>query len=467
MDDLPSRLSPRKGLAAQVARFFLRWEVPLVAATFLSVYGWVFVRNPARGDWLPCYVQAAQRLQAGELLQRSEANAYMYPPAMAMAAVPLSHLTPRASVAGWYLVNVIALGVLFVSAWRLVGGPAMTCLNWRWRTVFWLTLVLAGRWLVSPLENKQFDAVIAALVTLGGLYVARGRDWKGAAAIGAAAAMKCTPLLFLPYLCWRGKWAAGMVLIATVAAINLLPDFVWPRMTGESYLLEWLRFTTQTLDQQMPGGWWSDPRLNQSLAGMFRRALDWTLAAGEIPSPGIEQAVRWAIHGSAAALLGITAWRFGRPGRAADALSHRASMPSGAEQQRTALEAAAVMCLMLLLSPMSGKAHFVILLLPLMLVAREAVHGQRRLIVAAVSLFVTGPLVSKGIVGKDLGGLMLDWGVSTWHVLIALGAIWLLLGRSSRAAPQVTERRQQAGALGPPIGRVAGKLLHQAAMRGP
>ncbi|MBI3469288.1 MAG: DUF2029 domain-containing protein [Planctomycetes bacterium] len=433
MDELPSRQSPRPGIAARIGRFLLAWEVPLAAVVFFCGYAPVFTRTPERGDWLPCYVQAAQRMQAGELLQRSEAAAYMYPPAMAMVTVPLSHLPPRASVAAWYVVNVLALCVLFVSAWRLAGGPALTGLSWRWRIAFWLTLALAGRWLVSPLENKQFDIVIAAFVTAGGLWLARGRDWKGAAAIGVAVAMKCTPLLFLPYLWWRGKWRAGIMVLVTAVSINLLPDFLWPRQTGESYAIEWLQFTTHTLDQQMPGGWWSDPRLNQSLAGMFRRALGWTLPEGEVPSSAVEQTVRWAIYGTAAALLGITAWRFGRPFRAADAFSHQASVPSGGERRRTAVEAAVIMCLMLLLSPMSGKAHYVILLLPLMLSAREAAWGSRGSIILAVGLLVSGPLVSKGFVGREWGGLLLEWGIPTWHVLIALAGLWVMLGRAGES----------------------------------
>jgi hypothetical protein len=416
-----------------MGRFLLAWEVPLFATVFFCGYAPVFTRTPERGDWLPCYVQAAQRLQAGEMLQRSEGAAYMYPPAMAMMTVPLSSLPPRASAWAWYLVNVLALCVLFVSGWRLAGGPALARLSWRWRIAFWLTIALAARWLVSPLENKQYDIVIAALVTAGGLALARGRDWKGAAAIGVAVAMKCTPLLFLPYLWWRGKWAAGLMLLVTALSVNLLPDFLWPRQTGESYALEWLQFTTHTLDQQMPGGWWSDPRLNQSLAGMFRRGLGWTLMPGEVPSATVVEAVRWAIYGTASLLLAITAWRFGRPFRAADALSHQASVPSGRERQRTAIECAAVMCLMLLLSPMSGKAHYVILLLPLMLVARETAWGARGSILVALSLVATGPLAAKGVVGREWGGILLEWGVPTWHVLIAFAALWVMLGRAGES----------------------------------
>jgi hypothetical protein len=87
------------------------------------------------------------------------------------------------------------------------------------------------------------------------------------------------------------------------------------------------------------------------------------------------------------------------------------------------------MCLMLLLSPMSGKAHFVILLLPLMLAARAVADRQSGSLLVVAALLLSGPLVSKGVVGREWGGLLLDWGIATWHVLIALASIWWILGR--------------------------------------
>jgi hypothetical protein len=62
---------------------------------------------------------------------------------------------------------------------------------------------------------------------------------------------------------------------------------------------------------------------------------------------------------------------------------------------------------------------------------------------------MTGPLVAKGIVGKQGGDLLMMWGVPTWHILIALAGIWALLGRGSPTRESNELHGQSAAALSP------------------
>jgi hypothetical protein len=172
-----------------------------------------------------------------------------------------------------------------------------------------------------------------------------------------------------------------------------------------------------------PGVWDSDLVLNQSLSGLVNRfaqaGLPWSL--DRLPSgtaalaPKTVASIRWLTYGISLALLALTAWRFGRPD------ASRSSHHVGAE-------AAAIVCLMLLLSPMSSKAHYVVLVLPCMLFARALIerrHAAFRLLLPF--LLITGPLTSKGLTGKPLGDLTLAWGFPTWFALMLLAAMWLLL----------------------------------------
>jgi len=103
-------------------------------------------------------------------------------------------------------------------------------------------VTLAERFFVSPLENRQFDMVIAALLFAGCYQLWRGHDLTGAAWLGASAAMKDTPLLFAPYLLWRGKLKAACLLIVVAVFLNLLPDLLWPQTRGHLYLADWYAY---------------------------------------------------------------------------------------------------------------------------------------------------------------------------------------------------------------------------------
>ena len=87
-----------------------------------------------------------------------------------------------------------------------------------------------------------------------------------------------------------------------------------------------------------------------------------------------------------------------------------------------------IMCLMLLLSPMSSKAHYVVLFLPCLLLARELLERPSTTIRAIhVLLLICGPLMLKGLTGKMVGDLMLAWGIPTYFVLVNLRILALFL----------------------------------------
>ena len=233
---------------------------------------------------------AAERMQARQTIHRlDEPSAYAYPPAMAMLAMPLAQLPVRWSLAVWYAINVVALVGAVVCAWRLVAGPPLVGLAGSWSHVYWLGLFLASRFIVAPLENQQFDVVIAACLFAGCLALSHGRDTRGALWLGAATAMKCTPLLFALYLTGRGKVRAGALLVLVAVLLNVLPDFLWPQAGGGSYLGDWIGTYVVKVGQSAPGVWESDLILNQSLSGLINRFVQSgiPLTAEELPSgPG-------------------------------------------------------------------------------------------------------------------------------------------------------------------------------------
>ncbi|HEX7447393.1 MAG TPA: glycosyltransferase family 87 protein [Pirellulales bacterium] len=451
-----SRPAVRADWLAWCRVYWVRWA----AVIFFVALAWPFVRKGERGEWRQCFVRAAHRLQAGDRIHHAlEPNAYAYPPAMAMLAVPLANLPPAASLMAWYLVNVVALSVAVVCAWRLIGGESLTALGGRQAAVLGLGLFLASRFLIAPLENQQFDGVIAACLMAGCLALAQGRATRAAVLLGLAAGMKCTPLLFAPYLMWRGRFKAAGVLVFVAVAVNRLPDWLWPQAAGVSYLGDWVGTFLLKVGRTAPGVWDSDLVLNQSLSALVNRFFQagLPLSAADLPtahaalSDAMVHAMRWLTYGISAGLLAVTAWRMGKPFGGFSVRgsgSSKASIARTAEHAgqgghtpvfardwveiRPAIEASAILCLMLLLSPMSSKAHYVVLLLPCLVLARAAVERRCDARWWLPPLVIFGPLTSKGVTGKPLGDVVLAWGFPTWFAIVLLVAMWILLTSHAR-----------------------------------
>jgi len=422
--------------------------VLLVGVMFFTGFAFVFMSHPDRGPWQECFVRAALRMQAGEAVHVVERHAYAYPPIMAMLAIPLANLPVTASMFGWYAVNVAAAVVVFVCAWRLAGGPTLVGLSATWGAIFWIGALLSVRFFLSPLECQQFDMIIAGLLFLGCYWIWRGHDFRGAALLGASAAMKCTPMLFAPYLVWRGKFRAACLLAAVAVGLNLLPDVLCPQSSGRIYLVDWTRSFLNVVATESPGTWFADLLQNQSLAGLFNRfwRFGLPLAVPDLQvgplSPFGKLALQMLVYGTGLTLLAVTAWRFGKPFKAAPTVCRRAETPTSLDRLQTGIEASAVVCLMLLLSPMSSKSHYVVLLLPSLLIARLVVQQRNRWLRGLlVPLVIFGPLTAKGLLGKSLGDLTLAWGLPTWFALLTLVSMWIVLGAREREEEQAGDKK--------------------------
>ncbi|HUY32469.1 MAG TPA: glycosyltransferase family 87 protein [Pirellulales bacterium] len=441
-----------------------RNRIPLALAGFFLAYAAAFVAKGEQSEWYDVFVLAARRMQRGEPLQDFPSN-YTYPPAMAMLATPLCHLSASVSLAAWYLVNVVAAVAVVTCAWGLAGGPPLWRLPPRWQSVFWIGLLLGGRWFVAPLEHQQFDMVIAALLLAGCRAGQNGRQRLGAVLIGVSASMKCVPLLFAPYLLWRGKPQAALLVVAVAVGINLLPDLFFPRSDGGLHWVAWAQVYLLAPARVAPGGWLTDPLQNQSLAGLFDHLFRFGLPVStalihgvELP-PGAALPMRWLTYATAAVLTAYSVWRCGSPWRPLAPAAAPSPAPANWNQVRTGVEAAIVVCLQLLLSPMTGKAHFVVLLLPCFLFARQLVERTTRARLALLAaLLVCGPLTTKGLTGMTLGDLTLAWSVPTWFILGLLWAMWSLLATIQRDCPAEAGMPSMtacaAAASSPPANRV-------------
>jgi hypothetical protein len=375
------------------------------------------------GDWETVYLSAAKHLREhGDVLDLK--NGYVYPPFGALFAAPFTYLPRSVGIAVWAALNALAAVVVLVGAWKLAGGRGLPGrVGSENRTAdyaaFWLGGMLVVGFMLDTAANWQSDTIIAAILIGGCTLLARGRSIAAGAMFGLAAAFKCTPLLFAPYLLWKGRFLAAAVVVVAAIGLNLLPDLVYPPLDGKSRLLVWKeRFLTpMAKTDRDPGEWASAVGFNHSLAGVNLRLLAYQ-RTGVAEMPVVPKAERPSasdlkrLNLLCVAVLGLIAlvafWR--RSGEIAPG-------------PMFAAELGVVFTLMLMLSPMSSKPHFTPLLLAQLVVVRAGFANRDRLLIGlAVLIGLGGLCTGKDLVGRTVYEAML------WNGLLFALTLGLFLG---------------------------------------
>ncbi len=280
--------------------------------------------------------------------------------------------------------------------------------------------------------------MIGALLLGGCVLLNRQRSLSAAVCFGLAAAMKCTALLWTPYLLWRRRPAAAFCVVAVAFVANLLPDLVSRPPVERIWLGEYWTHCLKGLgsDDRYPGTWGSDVIYNQSLAGGVTRWLttSWAWTADDCAvveraeALGGPRAARAAVYAAELVLLLGTLWAAGRPLR-------RMGPDAAGEVGQQGLECGAMLLLMLMLSPMSSLAHFGVLALPGFCLGRASLARRDgrvwALLLAAAALALTA---NKALVGERIYSLTLWYGSVTAETLLLFLGCCLLLWEGRKVA---------------------------------
>jgi Glycosyltransferase family 87 len=434
---------------------------PYSAAATLILGGYLFSYClSARSDWDHIYLQAARRLLAGDDLFRF-ANGYAYPPCKALFMIPFLALPEMAQRAAWWACNAACFVLLCRWSWRLAGGGRLEgspTPAWSEHMICLAGLATGVFYAFNSISNQGTDVPEAALLMGACLALLAGRDFLAATGFSLAAGMKATPLLWVFYLLWKGRWQPALWLVAVAVGVNLLPDLISTCPSAPSWFVAWYRQYLAPMQRPdyAPGQWGSMLHLNQSLAGAVNRLFiaDWTwtadgLAIHRRANPVDAHALKLALLAGEALLLACCAllWRRRSEPRLLGSGAMGCPLPNGRGSDKIAslpasLEYSMVLLLMLLLSPMSSKAHFCTLLLPGFAVARAA----RELRSVSIAIwFVAANLI---------GFLALAWfGKFTAQVSLYYGAVsikaLLLLIACGRALVDLRRREQQTAGTAP------------------
>ncbi|MEU6643767.1 glycosyltransferase 87 family protein [Saccharomonospora sp. NPDC046836] len=248
--------------------------VPIIAIV-AGVLGWVF-------DWRLGVDSAVYRAGAVTLLQGNplyDGNTlgpepwwallpFTYPPTAALLFVPLAVLPVQVS---WGVVTAISFLAMALVIRVTIGAlPRPSGELPRWASPARTTLIFAiVCFALEPVWRTiflgQINLILMALIVLDVLVVsARGSRWGGVM-VGVAAAVKLTPLIFIPHLLFTGRKREALRALVTFFGLQALMFALIP---GDA-----LRFWTHTMfDQGRIGPMhWAG---NQSLNGLVNRVSD-------------------------------------------------------------------------------------------------------------------------------------------------------------------------------------------------
>lgn len=382
-------------------------------------------------DW-HAYYRAAANLRAGAdlyaeakiLLERNSYDywvntdgQYVYPPLLALVLLPFTALDIGKAGDLWLGVLALALAGFLGAVGRLLGHP----LRPEWLAAPALA-VLPAVPLLLGIRYGQVDLPLLLLTTLALLASVRGREALAGLALGMAAAVKPTIALYGLYFLRKQRW----VTLATAALTALLLGLGPLALLGSGALADWLAVSRYFTGSDYP----SYPS-NQSLRGLLLRAF----AGGPrhtplLPSPALADGL-WLL----AALAALALWWRCLSGR-----------PEGGP--RAAAEYALTAVLILFAAPLSEDIHYVVLLLPLAVLAARVARRPPSAVWAALAgaacLYYAQPWLdfayNRG--GTDLRRLLASG--AYLYGLLPVGLALILLLRGDRQPPAAGHPREPA-----------------------
>ncbi len=351
-----------------------------------------------------------------------EGRYYICPPFFAIVCAPLAALGWKAFFIFWFLASFAGLTATALLCIKIARPKAA---KFELITLAGLALLLCARPAISDFLNGQVNSFIFLFIA-GSLYLfVRKQDAASGIIMALAASIKLTALIFLPYFIFKGayKSAAGMAL-GLIFTLFLLPMVAFgPSRTSNLYSSFYSKmvgpFASVTDAPEVYAA------AGQSLRAAAGRYLTDTNAAHhadfevKVNLVDLSEDALWKI-----VLAGCLALTI------ASALFARANPADASRRDLIALELGVVLLLMLMVSPMSRKAHFVALLLPFaagvnyLLLHRGDPHRKRMfncMLVAVLAAFAIFNLTSRDIVGKTVSVYLLALSVFFFATL----ALWL------------------------------------------
>jgi hypothetical protein len=291
------------------------------------------------------------------------------------------------------------------------------------------TIIVLLPFLIRDLDECGPQILLMLLCSISAYAFLRGQRVTSGLWLAAAATFKATPLLFLPFLCWKREWKAAAAMTVGVVALNLLPGAYlgWNKAVEcNRHWFQHTRAVTRDTAEAYPSvPKWENPKhQNEGLAATFARFVetyppghDLHLAHplfvqfGDLPPAQAKLVVNVMIL-----LLGAAvAWKM-RHGYTVD------NIP-----QKVGNDWAVACVYSALLSPLCWKQHLVLFVPCVFLLARSVLDGHPQSRRRVVSMFVIAAIffwTHRMVLGQELALLITSYNPVT---LAAVAMTFLVL----------------------------------------
>jgi hypothetical protein len=337
-------------------------------------------------------------------------------PFSALPVLPLTFFSALIAKRIWIVLNFAMLAASAELLHRLTGL--------RRRQIWWVTLLAIVPLRTSFLYGQMHLSVLFLLV-MAYFFFLREREIASGACIALAAALKVYPVIFFGYFLLKRRWRAAWATAFSLLAIALLTR-LW--MGGEVLHLYLLQQLPRSLQGELMNPYHASLASGSSLLHrlfLFEPQLN--------PSPLMNSPALYAI------LYPLWQMTMAFP----LILLLRPSAPTTTDHCIEQVEWAALLLAMLTLSPLPSSYHFVVLILPVMLLL-DSLLRRHETILATITVALYGSLSLIGLVRMPIASLRF-WLISALY-LLTLSWLWHL--RSQRSALPSTRDLSLAALLG-------------------
>jgi hypothetical protein len=401
----------------------------LVCSIAIGLLGLLFIRNLID---FPVYYAAGQSLISGRTDLYSPDFAlgrvmdYRYPPFFLVALTPLWFLPYTLAAYIWYL-----LSVLEIIGCVLIVVRVFPSFRESW--ILWVVVAFGViQYFVMALHYGNAH-LLATFLLFASLYcVLQQKDLAAAALMALAITIKLTPVLLLPYFALKRRWTLLASVCVFLVAFNIAPSVYFGFRGNSELLRSWYGHVVASQEFHEDNG-----PINLSLKGQLRRYLSSVAYSqrvdGDVQYPAInlaslsrEQVVEvWAVI-AAGLFAGVLFLMWRGRGSSQAGVQHNDLDRAGLFAHELSL----MLCLMLLVGPLTSKIYFIAMFWPLACLAgftvdRKGGEGKLAMRVLVVVALVNSVLPL--LPGRSVQRLLLVLGVDFYLNCLLMAALMVVL----------------------------------------
>ena len=377
----------------------------LLLSIFLVGYSFISTRKQLKHDNdFPVYYDAARAVINSENIYLVHSKMYVYPPTLAIMLVPLTLFSLEISTWIWYWMNIAALFGVFYFGLRIL--PAYSEQMANWGRIIFLTALFSLRFIFHNMDLGQVNLVILFLIVCSLFLLSKGKAIPAGMILSLGISVKVTPLLLLLYFIYKKEVLFSLgVCVGLFSFLLVLPSI----FLGLGKNLEYLCFFYSKMIMpfsQVRIDWLSTT--NQSLLAALGRFLTDSAKGLDVNLLSLSQGgfrlAAYVLAFSYLFFLGFICrgkWR-------------------GLGTSDKVVQYSLVLISMLLLSGISEKHHFVLLIFPYLVCFNLLFNckaNRNRLLFWVLVSFVFCSLTSDGLVGRRLSEILLSFSAITAGVV--------------------------------------------------